>query len=120
MQIRRFLMVASTTPGKNCRKSRSLGEGLSLASFSGADGLVLMLSMLAQGEFPTEQLIELAKRLHVPGFEETRDLPCAVRDQVVVPAIGPGYYLQSEIRDVLQWVAMAEEPNASATAHQEV
>jgi hypothetical protein len=108
-------------PREEFRKSRSLVEGLSLASFSGADGLVLMLSMLAQGEFPTEQLIELAKRLHVPGYEQARGFfSRAVSEQVIVPAIGPGYYLQSEIRDVLQWVALAiEEPDTTTTAREE-
>lgn len=99
-------------PGQEFRRNRSLVEGLPLSAFSGPDGLVLMLSMLAQGEYPADQLIELVKRLLVPGYEEARDLFArAIREEVVFPAIAPGYYLQSEIRDVLQWVAQVEEPD---------
>lgn len=97
-------------PREEFRKNQSLVEGVSFSAFSGPDGLVLMLSMLAQRQYPAEQLIELVKRVHVPGYEEARDLfPRAIGEQVIVPAIGPGYYLQSEIRDVLQWVARAVE-----------
>lgn len=104
-------------PKQEFHRNRSLVEGLSLSAFSGPDGLVLMLSMLAQGEYPTDQLIEVVKRLAVPGYEEARDLFArAISEEVVVPAIAPGYYLQSEIRDVLQWVAEAvEEPNEKGT-----
>lgn len=97
-------------PRDEFRQNGSIVEGLSLIACSGTDGLVLMLSMLAQGEYPRDEVIELVKRLHVPGYEETRDLfQRAISEQVLVPAIGPGYYLQSEIRDVLQWVARVGE-----------
>ena len=90
-------------PREEFRKNGSLVEGLSLGAFAGADGLVLMLSKLALPEYPTEQLIELVKRIHIPGYEEARDLfQRAISEQVLVPAIGPGYYLQSEILGVLR------------------
>lgn len=81
---------------------RSLVEGLCLARFLGPDGLVLLLSLLAAGELPTVDVIELAKRVRVPGYELIRNL--AGREnlpQIVVPSLGHGCYLQSEIAEML-------------------
>ena len=81
-------------------------EGLSLDAFAGPDGLVLLLSMIARQEYPTDQLIELAKRLHLPGYEESLMIfQQAVGEGVVAPAIAPGYHLQCEIQEVLTWAA---------------
>ena len=99
-------------PREEFQKDRSLVEGLPFSAFSGVDGLMLLLSMLARGEYPAEQLIELTKRVHVCGYEATRELfPRAIREQIVAPVIGPGYYLQCEIRDVLSWEAQKAEPH---------
>jgi hypothetical protein len=98
------------------RKDGSLIEGLSLATLSGVDGLMLMLAMLVRGEHPAEQIIEVIKRLYVPGYEQTRNFfPRAISENIIVPAIGPGYYLQSEIQNVLQWMQV----NSNATTLEE-
>lgn len=84
------------------RDRRSVVEGLCLERFMGPDGLVLLLSLMAAGELPTVDLIELAKRVQVPGYELVRNL--AGREnlpQIVVPSLGHGCYLQSEIAEVL-------------------
>lgn len=81
---------------------RSVVEGLCLERFMGADGLVLLLSLIAAGELPTVDVIELAKRVQVPGYELVRNF--AGREnlsEVVVPSLGHGCYLQSEIAEVL-------------------
>jgi hypothetical protein len=49
-------------------------EGLSLERFIGPDGLILVLSLLAVGELPTVEVIELAKRVQIPGYELARNL----------------------------------------------
>jgi len=79
-------------------------EGLPLDRFTGPDGLMLLLSMLAEHEFPVEQLIELAKRVQIPGYEAVYELVNdAVGEGVIAPAVGLGFYLQCEIWDVLNW-----------------
>ena len=81
---------------------RSVVEGLCLERFIGPDGLVLLLSLIAAGELPTVDLIELAKRVQVPGYELVRNLAGRANlPQIVVPSLGHGCYLQSEIAQLL-------------------
>lgn len=68
------------------------------------DGLMLLLSMIARRELPVQELIELAKRVHIPGYEAVYELiHDAVSEGVIAPSISSGFYLQSEIWDVLKW-----------------
>ena len=79
-------------------------EGLSLDRFAGPDGLMLLLSMMAARELPLQELIELAKRVQIPGYEAVYELAHdAVREGVIAPTISSGFYLQCEIWDVLRW-----------------
>src|ERR1700726_3842082 len=87
------------------RNDQSIVEGLSLERFVGSDGLMLLLSFFASGEMPKGDLLELAKRVQIPGYEQARELfPEAIEAGVLEPSIGDGYYLQSEIRALLRWV----------------
>ena len=93
------------------RKDQSLVEGLPLARFVGPDGLMLLLSLIAEGEMPRTELIELVKRLHIPGYELTRELFAdAIHGGTVAPLVGEGFYMQSEIREVLTWAVKAVGP----------
>jgi hypothetical protein len=62
---------------------------------------MLLLSFVAAGEMPVRDILELAKRVQIPGYELIRDLPRQVTHKFTAPSIGDGYYLQSEIRAVL-------------------
>jgi len=65
---------------------------------------MLLLSMIAARELPVQKLIELAKRVQIPGYEAVYELlHDAVREGVIAPTISSGFYLQSEIWDVLKW-----------------
>ena len=93
------------------RKDRSLAEGLPLERFVGSDGLMLLLSLIAEGEMPTADLLELVKRVHIPRYEQTRELFSeAIHGGAVAPLIGEGFYLQSEIREVLTWAMSGGPP----------
>ncbi len=93
------------------RKDQSLVEGLPLARFVGPDGLMLLLSFIAEGEMPRTELIELVKRLHIPGYELTRELFAdAIHGGTVAPLIGEGFYMQSEICEVLTWAVKSVTP----------
>jgi hypothetical protein len=82
---------------------QSIVEGLSLERFVGSDGLMLLLSFFGAGEMPKDDLLELAKRVQIPGYEQARELfPEAIQTGVLEPSIGDGYYLQSEIRTLLR------------------
>jgi len=91
-------------PRAEFRKNRGIVEGLALDRFTGPDGLMLLLSMFAERELPVEELIELAKRVQIPGYEAVYELVHdAVGEGVIAPSISAGFYLQCEIRDVLKW-----------------
>ena len=51
------------------RKNRGMVEGLALDRFSGPDGRMLLLSMIGEHEVPAQKLIELGKRVQIPGYE---------------------------------------------------
>jgi hypothetical protein len=84
------------------RSGRSVVEGLSLERFIGPDGLILLLSLLAEAELPAAEVIELAKRVQIPGYELARNLVGEGNlPQVLPPSLGHGCYLQSEINEVV-------------------
>lgn len=86
------------------RKDRSVVEGLPLERFIGPDGLMMLLSLIREGELPMADLLELAKRVQIPGYELVRELfKEASAEGVIEPVIGEGYYLQSDIQAVLRW-----------------
>ena len=93
------------------RKDHCLVEGLPLERFVGPDGLMLLLSLIAQREMPRADLLELVKRIHIPGYEQTRELfSDAIHGGAVTPLIGEGFYLQSEIQELLTWAAHSAAP----------
>ena len=84
------------------RNGRSVVEGLSLERFVGPDGLILLLSLLAVGELPPSEVIELAKRVQIPGYELVRNLVGQGNlRKLLPPVLGHGCYLQSEIAELI-------------------
>jgi hypothetical protein len=65
---------------KEFRTNRTIVEGLSLERLVGPDGLMVLLSLLAAGDLPKAQIIELTKRLHIPGYELSRNLSGATAE----------------------------------------
>jgi hypothetical protein len=91
------------------RKDQSIVEGLALERFVGPDGLMLLLSFLASGEFPRDEVLELIKRVQIPYYEQaSQPIHEALELGALIPAIGQGYYLQSEMRFVLGWARSNE------------
>lgn len=92
------------------RNRRSVVEGSCLERFVGPDGLILLLSLLAEGELPTAEVIELAKRVQIPGYELARNLVGEENlPQLLPPSLGHGCYLQSEIDEVLTRALKGQE-----------
>jgi hypothetical protein len=91
-------------PHKEFQKGQSLVEGLPLARFVGPDGLMLMLSWIAIGDLPAAAILDLIKRVQIPGYEQARGFfQKGLDEHVFIPSIGKGYYLQAEIRTLLKW-----------------
>ena len=89
-------------PREEFRSSKTIVEGLPLERVVGADGLMVLLSLLAEGELPQREILELVKRVHIPGYELVRNLSPRARNlKLVSPVLRHGYYLQSEIWQVL-------------------
>src|ERR1700759_4148667 len=51
-----------------CRAGNGVVEGLPLERFLGPDGLMMLLSLIAVGEASLWEVVELAKRVQVPGY----------------------------------------------------
>jgi len=106
-------------PRDEFRKNRGIVEGLALDRFAGPDGLMLLLSMIAERELPAQELIELAKRVQIPGYEAVHELVHdAVSEGVIAPSISSGFYLQCEIWDVLRWAKYRTSAKTSQVERQ--
>jgi hypothetical protein len=80
---------------------------------------MLLLSMIAERELPLQELIELAKRVQIPGYEAAYELVRdAVSEGVIAPCISSGFYLQCEIWDVLKWAKCRTSAKTSDVEHQ--
>jgi hypothetical protein len=91
-------------PLEEFRSGRTIVEGLPLERLVGADGLMILLSLLAEGELPHREILELIKRVQIPGYELVRNLsPRGQHSKLLSPVLSHGYYLQSEIREMLGW-----------------
>jgi hypothetical protein len=102
-------------PRGEFRKNRAIVEGLALDRFAGPDGLMLLLSMIAEHALPAREVIELAKRVQIPGYEAVHEVvQDAVSEGVIAPSISSGFYLQCEIWDVLKW---AKYRTSAKTSH---
>ena len=111
----RELQGCQYNPRDEFRKNRGIVEGLALDRFAGPDGLMLLFSMIAERELPAQELIELAKRVQIPGYEAVHELVHdAVSEGVITPSISSGFYLQCEIWDVLRW---AKYRTSAKTGH---
>ncbi len=87
------------------RRDGSILQSLSLEQFLGPDGLMLLLSMLARDKLPKADVLEMIKRLHIPGYEHARQhFQRAIDDGVFEPNVPEGYYWQSNINAVLEFL----------------
>ena len=86
---------------KEFRNNRTIVEGLSLERLVGLDGLIVLLSLLAAGDLPKAQIIELTKRLHIPGYELSRNLSGATAQLASTAYLGEGFYLQCELEELI-------------------
>lgn len=78
---------------------------LHLTHFLSKDGLMDLLSMLVEGGLPQNEVIEMIKRLHIPGYEHARHhFDRAISEGVFEPNTLEGFYRQSNIEAVNEWI----------------
>ena len=76
-----------------------------LRTFTGPGGLMDLLSMLSEEGSPKEELIELIKRIHIPGYEATREyFQEAIAEGIFEPNTKEGFYNMSDIEATLEWI----------------
>jgi hypothetical protein len=98
-----------------------IGDTLVLALFGSLEWPCswLLCEQLQFAELPLQELIELAKRVQIPGYEAAYELVHdAVSEGVIAPCISSGFYLQCEIWDVLKWAKCRTSANTSHVEHQ--
>ena len=84
---------------------------LPLANMVGPNGLMRLLALLAQDCLPKAEVLEMIKRLHVPGYESARLYMDEARSQgVYEPNTFEGKYpFQSDIEGINEWAANRDE-----------
>lgn len=105
--------ASSQKEGRRCqydgnaeyRNDGSIINDLPLEQFTGPDGLMRLLSFIAEKELPTEEVLEMIKRIHIPGYEHARHhFKRAISDGAFEPNMPTGYYWQSDIAATLAWL----------------
>jgi len=81
-----------------------------LTNFMGPSGLMKLLAFIADEKVPTEETLEMIKRIHVPGYEHVRfSLRAATSAGVFDPIFGPGIITEPQIDYVLEWLKEYED-----------
>lgn len=99
-------LVHHRTTNPRCAYQERGGlQDMPLGHFLGANGLMALLSFLDEKLIPQEEILELIKRLHIPGYEQARRyFDEAISEGVFEPNTRPGFYWQSDIESVLRFV----------------
>jgi hypothetical protein len=110
LQLVHYGSVLPNGAGRGCRYDRlkefrnrkTIVEGLPLERFVGLDGLMMLFSLLTDGSLPRDEILELAKRVQIPGYELARDLSADLTSSnTVSQVLGHRCYLQLEIREMI-------------------
>lgn len=81
-----------------------------LLDFLGPQGLMDLLAMIAEDELPKEELLEMIKRLHIPGYEHARHhFAAAIAAGAFEPNTPKGYYQMSDIAATLEYAKERSE-----------
>ena len=76
-----------------------------LSALTGPDGLITLLSFIYDEKLPTNEVLELIKRIHIPGYEFARlHFKEAIRNNVFEPDTAENYYSQSNINATLRYI----------------
>lgn len=88
---------------KEYKRDKGMVNDMPLDDFMGSNGLMYLLMMSARNVPPKEQVIEMIKRLHIPGYEFARfHFKRAEAEGILEPSYPGGFYTQNEIETVLK------------------
>ncbi len=91
-------------------KSEGSVESHALSEFLGPDGLMRLLSFIANAEFPVADVIRMIKRLNIPGYETARHFfRRAVNEGVILQGVSEDYPEQKDINAVLEWLQQKQK-----------
>lgn len=87
------------------QRDKSCVRDMGLETFVGANGLMELLMLIHEGDLPTHEVLEMIKRLHIPGYEHARHhFDRAIAQGVFEPNTPPGFYSVNQIQKVLDFV----------------
>lgn len=86
-------------------KDKGIVGDLSLEHFLGHGGLMTLLSFLDEDGTANKEILEMIKRLHVPGYEIARiHMEQAIGSGAVETNTHPGYPSPNEIKRILEYI----------------
>ena len=110
------LIVHHTSPDSpvaRCQFNKGRGDvgsrvtisDVTIPEFQGPDGLMWLLKLIALQSRPTSELLEIIKRIHIPGYEHARGRCEEVLTTLgIVPNVTPGYWRQDDLQRVLDFL----------------
>jgi hypothetical protein len=85
-------------------------QDLPLEEYVGGFGLMNLLELIDEKELPSEEVVEMIKRLHVPLYEQARNhFESAISEGVIEPNGRPGFYTQQQMEMVIEWANQQKE-----------
>ncbi len=94
------------------KQHKAIVSDIDLKSLSGSDGLMYLLEKISDNNFKdNEEVLEIIKRIHIPGYEEARlYFDEAIEEGVFEPNTKPSYYSQNDIKAVLDYIRKNRQP----------
>ena len=86
-------------------KDKGIIADNSLSEFIGPDGLIRMMVFISHSELPTLEVLEMMKRLHIPGYEQARKhFKAAINAGIFEPNMPENFYSQSDINATIEFL----------------
>ena len=110
----RLVHASHASPIKSCQfggRHEHMGDkgfvaDLPLERFLGPDGLMLLLSNISEEDVPNQEVLEMIKRIHIPGYDQVRGhISEAMSKGAFYPNLPEGYYFQSQIKATLDYLS---------------
>lgn len=88
-----------------CDKENAILGDDSLENFCGPDGLMDLLQFVSDDMFENkEEVLEIIKRIHIPGYEYARNfIDVAISEGVYEPNTKENYCSQNDIRKIIDF-----------------
>lgn len=87
------------------RETGGILSDASLVEFIGPDGLMRLLAMISESKLPTEEVLEVIKRLNIPGYDKARShFEDAIQAGIFQPSMAKNFYCQSNINETIKFI----------------